>query len=86
MIEIEEFMKLTVEQPGLRKVFDGIVKEDFIRIHVSIVQGIGLSLFQFYIQRLHDILLPCGFESILECEKGQSQYYILRIINENYKA
>jgi hypothetical protein len=65
-VDVEEFISLTVQMPGLRDVFNLQKSSDFIIIRNDLIHKIGTEKFQQCIDRLHLIMKSICVKVYLE--------------------
>lgn len=78
-MDVEEFIRLTVNMPGLRDVFQKKKDADYIIIRHDLVRAWGVSQFNFFVTRLHEIMK--GLNVHVYLENCTPYGYRLHVIN-----
>jgi hypothetical protein len=77
-VELDEFINLTIQMPGLRDVFYNNKQQDFIFLRNEIINKIGVEKFKQAIERLNHIMIIVNVEVFTEIIPGYGCKLIAR--------
>ena len=84
-MDIEQFIRDTIRMPGLRDVFTGAKREDFIYITSHLIQYWRVENFHFAVERLSTIVMSLNIRVWLNAPIVKGESYSLCVLNLNVK-
>lgn len=84
-MDVEQFIRDTIQMPGLRDVFNGVKSEDFIYIRGEMVRQWGIENFNYAVERLSIIVISLNIKVFMNAPIVKGEAYTLCVINLNKK-
>lgn len=85
-MDIEQFIQATIQMPGLKDVFAGVKREDYILIRGEMIRQWGIDNFNLAVERLSIIVMPLNIRVWLNAPITNGESYTLCVMKLNIKS